>query len=197
MKLLVLVKHDCPVCDQVLPVLDSARASGGAIQIVSQSSAEETAAQAQRLGLATVPELDPDLSVSARFDPDAVPAVLLLDDDREQARIEGLDRGRLREVALGAGVELELDGLPERRPGCASITRDPVVAARPSRLSTVGCIARSNAVWRVRGKAVTCRRVNRSLESACVVVVSGNARGVPSRCNLVSEAADEWYVRAR
>jgi hypothetical protein len=28
------------------------------------------------------------------------------------------------------GVALELDGLPERRPGCASVTRDPIVAAR-------------------------------------------------------------------
>jgi hypothetical protein len=130
MELMALVKHDCPVCDQVLPVLDAARAGGGAIRIVSQSSAQDTAAQAQRLQLTSVPELDPDLELSVRFDPDAVPAVVLLDAGREEARTEGLDRGRLEDLARRAGVALELDGLPERRPGCASITRDPVVAAR-------------------------------------------------------------------
>jgi hypothetical protein len=131
MELVVLVKHDCPVCDQVLPVLDAARAdrNGGAIRIVSQSSAADTAAQADRLQLATTPELDPDLAVSSRFDPDAVPAVILLDGAREQARTEGLDRRRLHELADAAGIELRLDGLPERRPGCASITRDPLMAA--------------------------------------------------------------------
>jgi hypothetical protein len=130
MELLALVKHDCPVCDQVLPVLDSARAGGSTIRIVSQSSAEDTAAQAERLRLMSVPELDPDLELSVRFDPDAVPALILLDGGREQARTEGLDRQRLDDLARQAGVELELDGLPERRPGCASITRDPVVASQ-------------------------------------------------------------------
>jgi hypothetical protein len=129
-ELLVLVKHDCPVCDQVLPVLDSARAHGAAIRIVSQSSSGDNAAQADRLRLSSIPELDPDLELSARLDPDAVPAVVLLDGEREQARTEGLDRRQLQDLAQRAGVELELDGLPDRRPGCASITREPAVAAR-------------------------------------------------------------------
>ncbi|MFL5823411.1 MAG: TlpA family protein disulfide reductase [Solirubrobacteraceae bacterium] len=129
MELLALVKHDCPVCDQVLPPLDHARGNGAGIRILSQSSAEETAAQASRLGLASVPELDAGLELSARFDPDAVPAVLLLDGGDERGRVEGLDRRRLSELAALAGVELELNDLPERRPGCASVTRDPFVAA--------------------------------------------------------------------
>jgi len=147
MELMALVKHDCPVCDQVLPVLDSARAGGGAIRIVSQSSAEETAAQAERLGLSTAPDLDPDLELSIRFDPDAVPTVVLLDGGREQARTEGLDRQRLAELARRADVVLELDGLPERRPGCASITRDPAVAARLA-------AARARSEGRLRAREV-------------------------------------------
>ncbi len=130
MELLVLVKHDCDVCDQVLPVLDSARASGGAIRIVSQSSAEDTAAQADRLQLSMPAELDPELELSSALDPDAVPAIVLIDRGQERDRVEGLDRQRLRDLAGQADIELELDGLPERRPGCASITRDPIVAAR-------------------------------------------------------------------
>jgi hypothetical protein len=130
MELLVLVKHDCPVCDQVLPVLDQARSTGAPIRIVSQSSAEQTEEQANRLVLTAVPELDPDLELSARLDPDAVPAVVLLDGNAERGRMEGLDRSKLTELATKVGVALELDGLPERRPGCASVTRDPIVAAR-------------------------------------------------------------------
>src|SRR4051794_34360256 len=129
MELVALVKHDCPVCDQVLPVLDQAQRRGASIRIVSQSSADETAMQASRLKLASVPELDADLALSARLDPDAVPAVVLLDGRDEHGRVEGLDRARLSSLAAEAGVDLELDGLPERRPGCASVTRDPAVAA--------------------------------------------------------------------
>jgi hypothetical protein len=129
-ELVTLVKHDCPVCDQLLPVLDRARAGGAPIRILSQSGAAETAAQAQRLRLDEIPELDEQLAQSARFDPDAVPAVVLIDDGDERGRVEGLDRARLTELAGQAGIQLRLDGLPERRPGCASITRDPEVAAR-------------------------------------------------------------------
>jgi hypothetical protein len=128
-ELVVLVKHDCPVCDQVLPVLDRARAEGAPLRIVSQSGAAETAAQAGRLGLVAVPELDEELELSTRLDPDAVPAVVLLDDGDERGRVEGLDRERLADLAAQAGVMLELDGLPNRRPGCASVTRDSRVAA--------------------------------------------------------------------
>jgi hypothetical protein len=128
-ELVALVKHDCPVCDQVLPVLDRARAQGAAVRIVSQSGAQETAGQASRLKLEAVPELDRELELSAQFDPDAVPTVVLLDGGDERGRVEGLDRSRLTELAELAGVTLELDGLPERRPGCASVTREPQVAA--------------------------------------------------------------------
>jgi hypothetical protein len=124
-ELVALVKHDCPVCDQVLPALDAA-----GVRVLSQSSAADTEAQAARLGLATVPELDTDLAASERFDPDAVPALILLDGADERGRVEGIQRDRMAELAAAAGLQLDLDGLPERRVGCASVTRDPEVAAR-------------------------------------------------------------------
>jgi hypothetical protein len=116
-EVVALVKHDCPVCDQVLPALDRARAEGAPVRIVSQSGAQETAEQASRLKLTAVPEVDTELELSARLDPDAVPAVVLLDGGEERGRVEGLDRARLLELAGQAGVTLQLDGLPERRPG--------------------------------------------------------------------------------
>ena len=129
MELVALVKHDCPGCDQLLPVLDAAATGGAPIRVLSQSSEDDTASQATRLGLSSVPHLDAELELSERFDPDAVPAVILLDGGEERARVEGIDRGRLGELAAEAGVALALDGLPEHRPGCASLTRDPQVAA--------------------------------------------------------------------
>jgi hypothetical protein len=124
-ELVALVKHDCPVCDRLLPALDAA-----GVRVVSQSSRDETAAQADRLGLAHVPELDDGLALSARLDLDAVPALVLFEDgEREADRVEGLQRARIAEIAQRAGTALDLDGLPEWLPGCASRTRDPEVAA--------------------------------------------------------------------
>jgi hypothetical protein len=130
LELLALVKHDCPVCDQVLPALDAARADGAPVRILSQSSRAETAEQARRLGLGAVPELDDELRASERLDADAVPAVVLLDGGDERGRVEGLDRERLRALLEQAGASVDLDGLPALRPGCASLIRDPAVAAR-------------------------------------------------------------------
>jgi hypothetical protein len=138
-RLLALVKHDCPVCIQLLPALDGAAAAGAPLRIVSQSAEDDTSAMSSRLRLASTIEVDSDLAISAAFDPEAVPAVILLDGDDERDRVEGLDTERLRELAAAAGVTLQLNGLPAMRPGCASRTRDPVIApqlaARAARAS--------------------------------------------------------------
>lgn len=124
LELLAIVKHDCPVCDQLLPVFDAAGA-----RLVSQSPEPETADQARRLSLSRVPEVDADLTLSERFDPDAVPALFLLEDGSERDRVIGLDRDRIAALLARAGAEPELDGLPAMRPGCASRSRDPEIAA--------------------------------------------------------------------
>ena len=107
-ELLALVKHDCPVCDQLLPALDAAAADGAPLRILSQSEAEETAEQARRVGLRSVPSLDEDLELSQRFDPDAVPALILVDGGDERGRVEGLHRERIADLARAAGATLDL-----------------------------------------------------------------------------------------
>lgn len=127
-ELMAIVKHDCPVCVALLPALDAAAAGGAPLRIISQSSPEDTAELRQSLRLSAPLEIDEGLVLSARFDPDAVPAVLLLEAGEERGRVEGLARDRLLRLAEEAGVPLQLDGLPAHRPGCASRTRDPRVA---------------------------------------------------------------------
>ena len=77
-----------------------------------------------------MPELDHDLTVSERFDPEAVPTLLLLDGAEEKGRVEGIQRPRLEELAAQVGVTLDLGDLPTHRPGCGSRTKEPEVAAR-------------------------------------------------------------------
>lgn len=125
LEVLAIVKHDCPVCDQVLPPLDAA-----GVRLVSQSSAQDTAAQAHRLRLSRVPEVDEELRLSERFDPDAVPTVVLLDDGVEVDRVEGLARDRIAELVARTGSIFAVDGLPASSPGCTSKAREPEIAAR-------------------------------------------------------------------
>jgi len=129
MELVALVKHDCPTCDQLLPALTAAAQRGAPVRILSQSGERETSEQAARVGLTMIPELDVDLALSERLDPDAVPAVVLFDGGAETDRVEGLQRDRLIELFEAAGATLDAGDLPAMRPGCASVTRDPAVAA--------------------------------------------------------------------
>lgn len=98
-ELLALVRHDCPTCEQLLPALGAAAAAGEAVRVLSQSDAAQTAALAQRAGLAAPPAVDEDLRLSALYGPATVPAVLLLEDGTERDRVEGLHRARIAELA--------------------------------------------------------------------------------------------------
>ena len=49
-------------------------------------------------------EIDEDLACSERFDPDTVPALILLEDDREVDRVEGFERARFEELTRQAGI---------------------------------------------------------------------------------------------
>ena len=128
-ELLLLVKHDCETCQLVLPALDAARGQHAALRLLSQSTRDQTDGLSARLGLAAI-EVDRDLACTERFDPEAVPALILLENDRELDRVEGFERARFDELARAAGVDCDLDGLPAQRPGCASRSREPEIEAQ-------------------------------------------------------------------
>src|SRR4029079_8525631 len=127
---IALVKHDCETAATLAAAREAAAHAGAPVRMVSQSNEAETRAFAERVGLTTVPELDEGLALSERLDPEAVPAVVLLDGDEEQDRVEGLHRARLEALFAAAGATLPRDGLPEIKPGCTSITQEPEFAAR-------------------------------------------------------------------
>ena len=70
LELLALVKHDCPVCDQLLPALDAGAARGSC-----RSPRRRRPPSRPRGSGSRVPELDDGARALGALDPEAVPAV--------------------------------------------------------------------------------------------------------------------------
>lgn len=116
--LVVFVKHDCPTCELVQPVL-AELTKGHALTVITQDDPSFP------------PGFDPvddtDLSLSWHNNIETVPTLLRIDDGHETARIVGWSRPEW-EVLTGAR-DLG-DDLPEHRPGCGSLSVDPEHADR-------------------------------------------------------------------
>ncbi len=114
--LVAFVKHDCPTCELVEPVL---------------------AEIGERAGLVVYTQDDPDfpargdvvddreLERSWRSGIEAVPTLLRMEGGREAARAIGWHRGEWEELS---GLEGLGEALPEQRPGCGSLSVDPELA---------------------------------------------------------------------
>ena len=104
MELLALVKHDCPVCDQLLPALDARRACGSSRSPSRRRRPSRPAARARAASRSS--------TTSSRCrrasTPTRCPAVLLLDGGEERGRVEGLAARRAwRRSPREAGVALD------------------------------------------------------------------------------------------
>ena len=142
--LLFFFKHDCATCDLTAPLVERVHRalSGAGLRVlgVSQDGAALTAAFAERHGLTFPRALDADLLASEEYGFDAVPALVLADENAGVlASFEGFGRADLMAlVELAAGrcgipspaIEHEGESLPESRPGCGSKVHDPDVARR-------------------------------------------------------------------
>jgi hypothetical protein len=116
--LVAVVKRDCPTCGLVAPVLGELAARGRSVTVYTQDDPEFPPAVVPRID-------DRELTMSWHHRIETVPTLLRIENGVEVARTEGWSRSAweaLAEVSpLGAH-------LPPHRPGCGSLSVDPVRA---------------------------------------------------------------------
>jgi hypothetical protein len=117
MKLVAVVKRECPTCSLVEPVLKQLDASPD-IELVVFTQDDPTFPS----GVASV-AFDDDLDYSYHHDIETVPTLINVDSkDTEIERIVGWSREAWEQFT---GVDDLGPGLPEYRPGCGSLSVDP------------------------------------------------------------------------
>ena len=137
--LVIFVKEDCPTCNEVMPLIDALYGAFDAaadVRVVGQTAdGNRTLTERHRL---SVPLLDDSaLKVSFAWDIEIVPTAFLADGQgRELHRVEGFAREEWQalvaatEAATGATLEFDWDSVPPWRPGCGSLSVDPLIADR-------------------------------------------------------------------
>ena len=127
--LVAVVKQDCPTCNLVAPVLVDLATGDERLTVYSQDDPSFPP------GVTVVD--DTDLDVSLALDLTTVPTLLRVENGAEVDRTEGWSRPAWEKLTGRAPLG---EGLPEHRPGCGSLTVDPLVAerlaARSSRLAS-------------------------------------------------------------
>ena len=132
--LLIFFETDCPTCQLALPYLsrlaDALQEDAHSLVGISQDSQQVTEALLKDLPLSFPVTVDENLEVSRLFDPQAVPTLALLDQNRKLVHMEaGFDKQVLNDIAgwiLKACGKDEFtlaepfDGAPNQKPGCLS-----------------------------------------------------------------------------
>ncbi|MDP7144833.1 MAG: hypothetical protein QGH75_05825 [Pseudomonadales bacterium] len=138
--LLCFVKEDCPTCNTVVPLLEQINeASGDALTVLAAGQTTEGNAVLQQRHAMAVPLLDDSsLKVSFTYVIDIVPTIILADSSgRELRRLEGFAKSEwqslvndLAPLDPGETVEIDWPVYPDWRPGCGSLSADPINATR-------------------------------------------------------------------
>ena len=138
--LVCIVKEDCPTCREVMPVLSALHASFG--QVLDVHILGQTTDGNARLEETFEPPFslldDASLKVSFACDIDTVPTLFHVDaNGATQEVLVGFVRDEWRALSdtlsQTAGTPepvLDWDALPEWRPGCGSLSVDPIIADR-------------------------------------------------------------------
>jgi hypothetical protein len=116
--LVAVVKRDCPTCVAVAPVLAELVDRGVQLVVYSQDDASFPEAVS---GVCD----DTDLAVSWHHDIETVPTLLRIEAGVEQERVVGWSRSEWQRMTGHVGIGAEL---PESRPGCGSLSVDPLLA---------------------------------------------------------------------
>ena len=110
----LILKHDCPTCVLIEPVITQLAASGLQLTVYSQDNPEFPAVE----GVVD----DTDLAVSWHHKIETVPTLLRVEAGVETARIVGWERSQWE--AFTAQSDLA-PGIAEYSPGCGSLSVDP------------------------------------------------------------------------
>ncbi len=130
--IVAVLKRDCPTCELVVPVLGEIAAAGPSLTIYSQDDP-------------TFPETmdvidDTDLDISFHNNVETVPTLIRVADGQEVGRTVGWNRDSWQDLSGVADLGADL---PEQRPGCGSLSVDPMTAnALRVRFSSVPLQAR-------------------------------------------------------
>jgi thiol-disulfide isomerase/thioredoxin len=118
-----VVKRDCPTCQLVEPVLVQLADGAALVAVVTQD--DPRFPDLATAGSAPECTFDGDLSISYLWDIETVPTLLRIEDGEEVERIVGWDREQWQSLT---GIPDLGPGLPDWRPGCGSLSVDPMRA---------------------------------------------------------------------
>ena len=116
---MAVVKRDCPTCELVEPLLRSIAASPTPLEVYVQDDPSFP-----DLGDVASAIDDTNLGFSYHHDVETVPTLIELRDGHELRRTVGFSRADWQDFA--GDSELGSD-LPESRPGCGSMSVDPMI----------------------------------------------------------------------
>lgn len=123
-RLLLFLQTDCPTCQLIAPYLNLLARDGIAVHGISQDDEAATREFVRNRSLVFPVSVDDELRESRRYEPLAVPTLLLVDDAGQAIRsVTGFDKEGLNAIAAALGhgpVATPYDGAPATRPGCTS-----------------------------------------------------------------------------
>ncbi len=130
---LCFAKEDCPTCNLVMPLVEALHRETPLEVLVPGQTTDGNATLIDRHEL-TAPILDDSaLKVSFAYDVETVPLLIAAGEDgAESDRVVGFDKAEWRAFfeRHAPGVAIDWDALPDWRPGCGSLTQDPIVNER-------------------------------------------------------------------
>ena len=131
--ILAFVKEDCPTCNLVMPLIEALHGEPDVAVVAPGQTTKGNAILMRRHAL-TLPILDDSaLKASFAFNVETVPLVIAADaDGAEEGRLVGFDKGEWQAffARFAPGAQVDWDAYPDWRPGCGSLTQDPIVAER-------------------------------------------------------------------
>lgn len=131
--LICFVKEDCPTCNLIAPLLEQAHKEGDipVLAVGQTSDGNRKLAESHEL---SVPILDDStLIVSFAYELDTVPHGFVLDKTGNVLdQVIGFERSEWQALFQShlPNVAIDWSSLPKWRPGCGSLTQDPIIGER-------------------------------------------------------------------